>query len=61
MTSKRAKVAVEKTREEREPARERGLDETIDASFPASDPPSTLPDPDDRDALERHERTPRQP
>jgi hypothetical protein len=32
--------------------REAALDETIEASFPASDPPSTDPNPDDHDALE---------
>ena len=34
--------------EERE-IREAALDETIAGSFPASDPPSTLPNPDDDD------------
>ena len=33
--------------------REAALDETIEASFPASDPPSTDPNPDDDDALRR--------
>ena len=28
-------------------ARERGLDHPVDDSFPASDPPSTIPDPDE--------------
>ena len=32
--------------------REAALDQTIEASFPASDPPSTDPNPDDEDALE---------
>ena len=32
--------------------REAALDETIAASFPASDPPSTDPNPDAHDALE---------
>lgn len=32
--------------------REAALDRTIEASFPASDPPSTNPNPDDRSALE---------
>jgi hypothetical protein len=44
-------------REEKEPAREVALDDTIEASFPASDPPSTVPDPDDRDALDRSHST----
>ena len=33
--------------------REAALDETIEDSFPASDPPSSLPNPDDHDALRR--------
>jgi hypothetical protein len=32
--------------------REAALDETIRASFPASDPPSTDPNPDQHDALD---------
>jgi hypothetical protein len=38
--------------EERE-IREAALDETIEASFPASDPPSSDPNPDDHAASER--------
>ena len=38
--------------EERE-IREAALDETIAASFPASDPPSSAPNPDDHSALAR--------
>lgn len=34
--------------------RDAALDETIEGSFPASDPPSSNPNPDDHDALERH-------
>jgi hypothetical protein len=41
------------TPEEDKKIREASLDETIEATFPASDPPSTLPNPDDDDALER--------
>jgi hypothetical protein len=33
--------------------REAALDETIEETFPASDPLSTIPNPDDEDALER--------
>jgi len=33
--------------------REAALDRTIEASFPASDPPSTIPNPEDPDALRR--------
>ena len=36
--------------------REAALDETIEASFPASDPPSTDPNPNDEEALNRHRR-----
>jgi hypothetical protein len=32
--------------------REAALDRTIEASFPASDPPSTNPNPDGSDAIE---------
>ena len=39
------------TPEEEREIREAALDETIEESFPASDPPSTLPNPDDHDAL----------
>jgi hypothetical protein len=38
--------------EERE-MREAALDETIEATFPASDPLSTIPDPADEGALDR--------
>ena len=40
------------TPEEERRNREAALDETIAASFPASDPPSTDPNPDDDAALE---------
>ena len=33
--------------------REAALDKTIEASFPASDPPSTNPNPDADDAIEQ--------
>lgn len=33
--------------------REAALDKTIEASFPASDPPSTDPNPDAHDAVEQ--------
>jgi hypothetical protein len=41
------------TPEEERRIREAALDETIEDSFPASDPPSTNPNPDDHDALEK--------
>jgi hypothetical protein len=40
------------TPEEERRIREAALDETIAESFPASDPPSTIPNPDDDEALE---------
>ena len=33
--------------------REAALDETIEESFPASDPPSSIPNPDNHQALEK--------
>ncbi len=42
------------SRDEEWNIREAALDETIEASFPASDPPSTDPNPNDVDALLRH-------
>ncbi|HET6462775.1 MAG TPA: hypothetical protein VFH33_03160 [Candidatus Krumholzibacteria bacterium] len=39
--------------EDERASREAALDETIEATFPASDPLSTIPNPDDRTALER--------
>ena len=38
------------TPEEERRIREAALDETIADTFPASDPPSTIPNPDDHDA-----------
>ena len=40
------------TPEEERRIRDAALDHTIEDTFPASDPPSTLPDPDDEDALD---------
>ena len=40
------------TPEEERRIREAALDETIAGSFPASDPPSTIPNPDEDDMLE---------
>jgi hypothetical protein len=42
------------TPEEERKNREAALDETIEASFPASDPPSTDPNPDDDEAAKPH-------
>ena len=44
------------TPEEERRIREAALDETIEDSFPASDPPSTIPNPDDDDALEDEQK-----
>ena len=41
------------TPEEERRIREAALDETIEGSFPASDPPSSDPNPDDHDAVQR--------
>ena len=41
------------TPEEERKIREAALDETIAESFPASDPPSTIPNPDEDDVLEQ--------
>jgi hypothetical protein len=41
----------EHTPEEERLVREAALDRTIESSFPASDPPSTNPNPFDQDAL----------
>jgi hypothetical protein len=35
--------------------REAALDETIEESFPASDPPSSIPNPDNHDALKKRQ------
>jgi len=39
------------TPDEERRIREAALDETIEASFPASDPPSTDPNPEDEEAV----------
>jgi hypothetical protein len=39
------------TPEEERKIREAALDETIAGTFPASDPPSSIPNPDEHDAL----------
>ena len=43
------------TPEEERKIREAALDETIAESFPASDPPSTIPYPDEDEVLEQLE------
>ena len=44
------------TPDEERKIREAALDQTIEGSFPASDPPSSNPNPDDDSALERRSR-----
>ncbi len=46
------------TPEEEREIREAALDETIAATFPASDPLSTIPNPEDETALERQRPDP---
>lgn len=58
-------MASDKTRHTHTPDEERrireaALDETIEGSFPASDPPSSTPNPDDHTAGE-HARPPGKP
>jgi hypothetical protein len=42
------------TPEEDQEIRESALDRTIESSFPASDPPSSIPNPADQDAFDRN-------
>ena len=49
----RQKQDHDHTPEEERTIREAALDETIEDSFPASDPPSSDPNPDDHDAVQR--------
>ena len=46
----------EHTPKEERDIREAALDETLEESFPASDPSSTVPNPDDHDAVARQKR-----
>ena len=48
-------VEHQHTHEEEHKIREAALDQTIEESFPASDPPSSNPNPDDHSAIERHD------
>lgn len=47
------------TPEEERLIREAALDDTIEASFPASDPPSTDPNPDNHEACDESRRPPK--
>ena len=44
------------TADEEKDIREAALDETLESTFPASDPPSSLPNPDDDDAAKQGDR-----
>lgn len=48
------------TPEEEKKIREAALDETIEATFPASDPPSTIPNPDEDEASLEEKDKPKQ-
>lgn len=48
------------TPEEERRIRDAALDRTIEDTFPASDPPSTLPNPDDDDVLNDYSIVPPQ-
>ena len=43
------------TPEEERRIREAALDETLADTFPASDPPSSIPNPDEDEALDEHD------
>ena len=49
------------TPEEERRIREAALDETIAETFPASDPPSTIPNPDNDDVLGSEPEAPKKP
>jgi len=49
-------TAHQHTAKEERDIREAALDETLEATFPASDPSSSLPNPDDHEAVSRKER-----
>ena len=44
------------TPDEERRIRDAALDQTIEASFPASDPPSSMPNPNDHTAIARNRR-----
>jgi hypothetical protein len=47
------KTGHDHTPDEERRIREAALDETVEDSFPASDPPSSVPNPDQHDAVQR--------
>ena len=50
MMTEKADPDHQHTPQEERAIREAALDETIENTFPASDPPSTIPNPDDHQA-----------
>lgn len=48
--------AHQHTPKEEQNIREAALDETLEGTFPASDPSSTVPNPDDHDAAARQKQ-----
>lgn len=48
--SNQANPRPDKSEIEEKEEREENLDKTIEDSFPASDPPSSIPDPEDEDS-----------
>jgi hypothetical protein len=53
------RLKQDRTQEDERLSREAGLDKTLADSFPASDPPSTLPNPEDDEARESRPHTSR--
>jgi hypothetical protein len=51
------RLKQDRTQEDERRFREAGLDKTLADSFPASDPPSTLPNPEDDRARESRPQT----
>jgi hypothetical protein len=58
---KKPEEAHHHTPKEERDIREAALDETLEGTFPASDPSSSLPNPDDHDAGARQRRRKRRP
>jgi hypothetical protein len=49
-TQKSPQPAHHKSEQEEKREREENMDQTLADSFPASDPPSSIPDPEDQDS-----------
>lgn len=54
-TARRHRSDEPRPQPHQEEIRDENLDLTIEDSFPASDPPSSIPDPADGEAQDRHE------